>query len=63
MAGMSDENVETIRRWYTAPQGGDPAPEMCAPEVEITNWAEFPTPALTTGMTGGPPSIDRAYRG
>ena len=39
---MSEESVEVVRRWFGALQEGDPAPEMCDPEVEITNWAEFP---------------------
>jgi hypothetical protein len=49
---VNDENVETIRRWFAALQQGDPAPEMCDPEIEIRNWAESPIPGPYVGHEG-----------
>lgn len=49
---MKDENVDTIRRWFSALAEGDPAPEMCDPEIEIRNWAESPIPGPYFGHDG-----------
>jgi ketosteroid isomerase-like protein len=49
---VKDENVDTIRRWFSALAEGDPAPEMCDPEIEIRNWAESPIPGPYFGHDG-----------
>jgi ketosteroid isomerase-like protein len=49
---VSDENVATVRRWFAALQQGNPAPEMCDPEIEIRNWAESPIPGPYVGHEG-----------
>jgi ketosteroid isomerase-like protein len=49
---VSQENVETVKRWFAALQQGDPAPEMCDPEIEIRNWAESPLPGPYVGHEG-----------
>ena len=49
---MSGDHVEVVRRWFEAFERGDPAPEMCDPDVEITNWAEFPTRGPYHGHEG-----------
>ena len=49
---MSDENVEVVRRWFTAFEGGDPAPELCDPEIQITNWTDFPIRGPYRGHEG-----------
>ncbi len=49
---MGREHVEVVRRWFTALERGDPAPEMCDPEIEIRNWAESPIPGPYFGHDG-----------
>ena len=49
---MSDDAVAIVRRWFDALQQGDPAPELCDPEIEIRNWAEFPIPGPYHGHDG-----------
>src|SRR5688572_24964116 len=49
---MPDEVVEIVRRWFDALASGDPAPELCDPEVEIVNWAESPIPGPYNGHDG-----------
>jgi ketosteroid isomerase-like protein len=46
------EEVDVVRRWLDALERGDPAPEMCDPEVEIVNWAESPIPGPYYGHDG-----------
>ena len=41
-----------VRRWFAALNQGDPAPEMCDPGIEISNWAESPVPGPYTGPDG-----------
>ena len=39
---MNDDNVETIRRWFAALERGDPAPDLCHPDIEVTDaFQEF----------------------
>jgi ketosteroid isomerase-like protein len=49
---VSEENVAVVRRWFEAFERGDPAPELCDPDVEITNWTEFPTRGPYRGHEG-----------
>ena len=49
---MGDEVAETAGRWLAALERGDPAPEMCDPDVVITNWAESPIPGPYVGLDG-----------
>jgi ketosteroid isomerase-like protein len=49
---MPDEVVDVVRRWLAALERGDPAPEMCDPQVEISNWAESPIPGPYFGHDG-----------
>jgi ketosteroid isomerase-like protein len=46
------DNVEAVGRWFSSLQHGDPAPEMCDPEIEIRNWAESPIPGPYHGHDG-----------
>ena len=49
---MSEENVEIVRRFFARLSAGDPAPELCDPEIEIRNWAESPVPGPYYGHDG-----------
>jgi ketosteroid isomerase-like protein len=49
---VSEENVAVVRRWFDALEEGDPAPELCDPEVEISNWAESPVTGPYRGHDG-----------
>ena len=49
---MSEESLEVVRRWFSALEDGNPAPEMCDPEIEITNWAESPVTGPYRGHEG-----------
>ena len=49
---MSDESFAVVRRWFDALERGDPAPEQCDPEIEITNWAESPVTGPYHGHDG-----------
>ena len=46
------KTIETVQGWFNALQRGDPAPELCDPEIEIRNWAEFPIPGPYHGHDG-----------
>jgi hypothetical protein len=46
---VKDDSVETIRRWFDALHRGDPAPEMCDPEIEIP---AMPRPGARGGRPG-----------
>ena len=48
----SDDAVAIVRRWFGALEDGDPAPEMCDPEVDISNWAESPVTGPYRGHFG-----------
>jgi ketosteroid isomerase-like protein len=49
---VSEESIEVVRRWFDALEEGNPAPEMCDPEIEITNWAESPVTGPYRGHEG-----------
>jgi ketosteroid isomerase-like protein len=49
---VSDEAVEVVRRWFGELEEGRPSPELCDPEVEITNWAESPVTGPYRGHAG-----------
>jgi ketosteroid isomerase-like protein len=50
---VSEDSAETaVRRWFDALQDGDPAPELCDPEIEIVNWAEAPITGPYNGHDG-----------
>ena len=49
---MSEDAVEIVRRWFDALQRGDPAPELCDPEIVIVNWAEAPITGPYHGHDG-----------
>jgi ketosteroid isomerase-like protein len=55
---VSRENVETVRRWFERLAAGDPAPELCDPEIEIRNWSESPNPGPYRGHGG----LDQWFR-
>jgi ketosteroid isomerase-like protein len=44
--------VAIVRRWFDALAQGDPAPELCDPEIEIRNWAEAPITGPYHGHDG-----------
>ncbi len=49
---MAGDVVDVVRRWFAALERGDPAPEMCDPDIEIVNWAEAPSPGPYFGHDG-----------
>src|SRR4051812_2538596 len=49
---MGDDVVGVVRAWLVRLEEGDYAPEMCHPEVTITNWAESPVPGPYHGRDG-----------
>jgi ketosteroid isomerase-like protein len=49
---VSDESVEAVRRWFDALAEGDPAPQICDPEIEIRNVDEFPISGPYFGHDG-----------
>jgi len=49
---VNGESLEIVRRWFRALEKGDPAPEMCDSEIEISNWAESPIPGPYHGHDG-----------
>ena len=49
---MSRENVQVVRQWFKRLAAGDPAPELCDPEIEIRNWTDMPTPGPYHGHEG-----------
>jgi ketosteroid isomerase-like protein len=49
---VNEESLELVRRWFSALEDGNPAPEMCDPEIEITNWAESPVTGPYRGHEG-----------
>ena len=49
---MKNDNVDTVRRWFAALERGDPAPDLCHPDIEITNWAESPVTGPYRGHEG-----------
>jgi ketosteroid isomerase-like protein len=49
---VSDDGVAIVRRWFEALERGDPAPELCDPDIEITNWAESPVTGPYRGHDG-----------
>lgn len=49
---MSEQNIETIQRWFSGLERGDPGVELCDPEIEISNWAESPIPGPYQGYDG-----------
>jgi ketosteroid isomerase-like protein len=44
--------VEVVRHWFDSLERGDPAPELCDPEIEIVNWAEAPITGPYHGHEG-----------
>jgi ketosteroid isomerase-like protein len=49
---MSEETVEIVRTYFARLGSGDPAPDLCDPEIEIRNWAESPVPGPYHGHEG-----------
>ena len=49
---MEAAPVEVARRWFDALAQGDPAPDLCDPEIEIRNWDEAPITGPYHGHEG-----------
>jgi ketosteroid isomerase-like protein len=49
---MSEETVDVVRRWFDRLDAGDPAPDLCSPEIEIRNWSESLNPGPYHGHDG-----------
>jgi ketosteroid isomerase-like protein len=49
---MPAENVELVRRWFEGFGRGELTLEICDPEIEIRNWAEFPITGPYLGHEG-----------
>jgi ketosteroid isomerase-like protein len=44
--------VEVVRRWFGELERGNPAPELCDPEIEIRNWDDAPITGPYFGHEG-----------
>ena len=44
--------VEVVRRWFAELARGNPAPELCDPEIEIRNWDDAPITGPYFGHQG-----------
>jgi ketosteroid isomerase-like protein len=44
--------VEVVRRWFAELERGNPAPELCDPEIEIRNWDDAPITGPYFGHEG-----------
>jgi ketosteroid isomerase-like protein len=44
--------VEVVRRWFAELERGNPAPELCDPEIEIRNWDDAPITGPYFGHDG-----------
>jgi ketosteroid isomerase-like protein len=49
---VSEDAVAVVRRWFAALESGDPAPELCDPEIEIRNWDNAPITGPYFGHDG-----------
>ena len=49
---MSQENVELVRRWLDGVSRGELSLELCDPEIQIENIAEFPITGPYRGHDG-----------
>ena len=49
---MSEDAVSIVRRWVAALERGEPAPELCDPEIEIRNWDDAPITGPYYGHEG-----------
>ncbi len=47
-----DANVELVRRWFRGFERGELGLDLCHPEIEIRNWAEFPITGPYHGHDG-----------
>ena len=52
---MSQEIVDVVRRWFDRLDAGDPAPDLCSPDIEFRNWSE----SLTYGPYHGHDGLHR----
>jgi ketosteroid isomerase-like protein len=48
----TDSSVEVVRRWFDSLARGEPAPELCHPEIEIRNWDDAPITGPYFGHDG-----------
>jgi ketosteroid isomerase-like protein len=48
----ADTTVGAARRWFAALERGDPAPELCDPDVEVRNWDDAPITGPYFGHDG-----------
>lgn len=55
---MSRETLDVVRRWFDRLDAGDPAPDLCSPDIEIRNWSE----SLTYGPYHGHDGLHRWWR-
>jgi ketosteroid isomerase-like protein len=44
--------VDVVRRWFAELERGNPAPELCDPEIEIRNWDDAPITGPYFGHDG-----------
>lgn len=49
---MAEENMAAIRQWIEELEKGNPAPELCAEEMVISNSAGFPINGSYSGREG-----------
>jgi len=49
---MAAENVTLVRRWFDGFERDELTLEICHPEIEIRNWAEFPVTGPYLGHDG-----------
>ena len=49
---MSSDDVRLVRRWFEGFERADLGLDICDPEIEIRNWAEFPITGPYRGLEG-----------
>jgi ketosteroid isomerase-like protein len=49
---MTSADVEVVRRWFAGLERGELSPEICDPEIVISNWDESPVRGPYRGHDG-----------
>jgi ketosteroid isomerase-like protein len=49
---LSDDAVAIVRGWFSELERGNPAPELCHPDIEIRNWDDAPITGPYHGHEG-----------
>jgi ketosteroid isomerase-like protein len=49
---LSEDAVAVVRRWFSELERGNPAAELCHPDIEIRNWDDAPITGPYHGHEG-----------